>query len=91
MIKLQTRYKKRTIISCDIIKKGGNIVKDNNYMMYAEDISKELGISKGYAYKIIKELNQELKEAGFIVISGRVPRAFWETKFYGNGTQIETV
>ncbi len=91
MIKLKARYKQRTIISCGTIKKGGNIVKDNNYMMYAEDISKELGISKGYAYKIIKELNQELKEAGFIVISGRVPRAFWETKFYGNGTQIETV
>lgn len=45
-------------------------MKDNNYMMYAEDISKELGI---------------------IVISGRVPRAFWETKFYGNRIQIETV
>lgn len=60
-------------------------------MMYAEDISRELGISKGYAYKIIKELNQELKESGFIVISGRVPRAFWETKFYGNRAQVETV
>ncbi len=66
-------------------------MKDNNYMMYAEGISRELGISKGYAYKIIKELNQELKEAGFIVIFGRVPRAFWKTKFYGNRTQIETV
>ena len=66
-------------------------MKDNRYMMYAEDISEELGISKGYAYKIIKELNQELKEAGFIVISGRVPRAFWETKFYGYNKQVETV
>ena len=66
-------------------------MKDANYMIYAEDISKELGISKGYAYKIIKELNQELKEAGFIVFPGRVPRAFWETKFYGNNTQAETV
>lgn len=65
-------------------------MKDNHYMMYAEDISKELDISKGYAYKIIKELNQELKEAGFIVISGRVPRVFWETKFYGNKIQNET-
>lgn len=73
------------------IKRGGDRVKDNNYMMYAEDISRELGISKGYAYKIIKELSQELKEAGFIVISGRVPRAFWETKFYGNRTAMETV
>lgn len=66
-------------------------MKDNNYMMYAEDISRELGISKGYAYKIIKELNQELKESGFIVISGRVPRAFSEPKFYGNRVQVETV
>ncbi len=66
-------------------------MKNNSYMMYAEDISEELGISKGYAYKIIKELNKELKEAGFIVISGRVPRAFWETKFYSNNKQVETV
>lgn len=66
-------------------------MKDNQYMMYAEDISKELGISKGYAYKIIKELNRELKEAGFIVVSGRVPRAFWETKFYGSRTELKTV
>lgn len=66
-------------------------MKDKHYMMYAEDVSKELGISKGYAYKIIKELNQELKKEGFIVISGRIPRAFWETKFYGHGTQSETV
>jgi hypothetical protein len=59
-------------------------MKDNNYMMYAEDVSFELGISKGYAYKIIKELNKELKHEGFIVISGRIPRAYWETKFYGH-------
>ncbi len=51
-------------------------MNDNHYMMYAEDISKELGISKGYTYKIIKELNQELSESGFIVISARVRRAF---------------
>ncbi len=59
-------------------------MKENSYMLYAEDVSQELGISKGYAYKIIKELNEELKKEGFIVISGRIPRAFWETKFYGH-------
>jgi hypothetical protein len=58
-----------------------------NYMMFAEDISQELGISKGYAYKIIRELNEELKKEGFIVISGRIPRAYWETKFYGHGAK----
>lgn len=65
-------------------------MKDTNYMMYAEDISRELGISKGYAYKIIRELNEELKQSGFIVISGRIPRAYWETKVYGNKAQMET-
>lgn len=75
----------------NIIKNVGEKMKNNRYMMYAEDISEELGISKGHAYKIIKELNQELKAAGFIVISGRVPRAFWETKFYGSNKQVEKV
>ena len=65
-------------------------MKDTNHMMYAEDISKELGISKGYAYKIIRELNEELKQSGFIVISGRIPRAYWETKVYGSKEQMET-
>lgn len=37
-----------------IIKRGGDKVKDDNYMMYAEDISRELGISKGYAYKTLR-------------------------------------
>ena len=65
-------------------------MKDTNYMMYAEDISRELGISKGYDYKSIRELNEELKQSGFIVISGRILRAYWETKVYGSKAQMET-
>ena len=63
-------------------------MKENSYMMYAEDVSQELGISKGYAYKIIKELNEESKKEGSIVISGSIPKAFLEIKFYGH--QAET-
>ena len=55
-----------------------------NNMMNADDVSKEIGVSKGTAYKIIKSLNEELKANGFIVVSGRVPRAFWETRFFNN-------
>ena len=54
----------------------------SNYMMDVADVSSELGVSKGKAYKIIKELNVELGEKGFIVVSGKVPRAFWKTKFF---------
>ena len=58
-------------------------MKDNNYMMYAEDISKELGISKGYAYKVIHGLNKELEQKGYLVIAGKIPKAYWAKKFYG--------
>ena len=57
-----------------------------NYMMTAEEVAEELGISKGHAYKIVRTLNQELQDRGFIVVAGKVPRAFWETKFYSYAT-----
>ncbi|MEE1007546.1 MAG: DNA-binding protein [Agathobacter sp.] len=54
-----------------------------NYMMSAEDVANELGVSKGHAYKLIRQLNEELEASGYIVVSGKIPRAFWEKKFYG--------
>ena len=36
----------------------------NKLFMKAEEIQEELGISKTYAYKIIKELNEELEKMG---------------------------
>lgn len=40
-------------------------------MLTAEDVAKELGVSKGHAYKLIRELNGELKKAGYLVIAGK--------------------
>ena len=39
----------------------------------------------GYAYKLIKRLNDELKEKGFITISGRVNRQYFNERLYGMG------
>ena len=39
-----------------------------------------LGISTGYAYKIIRGLNEELKEKGFRIICGKVPTKYFEEK-----------
>lgn len=49
----------------------------------ASDIAEELGVSSAYAYKLIREMNDELKKKGFITIAGRVSRRFYEEKFYG--------
>ena len=31
----------------------------------AEEVARELGISKPYAYKLVREMNEELKKKGF--------------------------
>ena len=57
-----------------------------NSMMTADEVAAELGISKGHAYKMIRQMNEELEKAGFIVVAGKIPRAFWEKKFFGYQT-----
>ena len=34
---------------------------NKNYMMNANDVANELGVSKGHAYKMIRKLNEELE------------------------------
>ena len=44
---------------------------------------------KTYAYKLIKKLNDELKEQGFITIAGRVNRQYFQERLYGAGKGME--
>ena len=57
----------------------------NNTFICAEEVAQELSVSKPYAYKLIKRLNDELKEKGFITISGRVNRQYFNERLYGMG------
>ena len=43
----------------------------------ADDVAQELSVSKPYAYKLIRKLNEELKAQGFITIAGRVNRRYF--------------
>ena len=57
----------------------------NNSFMRVEDVEKELGVSKSYAYKIVQKLNAELKEQGLLTISGRVNKQYFlERTCYGS-------
>ena len=59
---------------------------ENASFMRVEEVARELGMSKSYAYKIVQRLNAELKEKGILTISGRVSRKyFMERTCYGAG------
>jgi len=49
----------------------------------ADDVAKELDISKAYAYKLIQQMNRELREKGYLTIAGRVNRQYFTERFYG--------
>ena len=53
-----------------------------NQFMRADEVAKELGISKSFAYKLIRQLNQELREKGFLTISGRINRDYFQERLY---------
>jgi predicted transcriptional regulator len=55
--------------------------------MRAEDVAKELGISVSHAYKIMQQLNKELKARGYMTIAGRGNRKFFMEKFCYGGTE----
>ena len=51
--------------------------------MRVNEVAEELGVSVPYAYKLIRELNEELRKTGCITSAGRIDRKFFHEKFYG--------
>lgn len=49
----------------------------------AEEMAKDLCVSKAYAYKLIRKMNDELESKGYLTIAGRVSRKYYEERFYG--------
>jgi len=59
--------------------------------MNAKDVAEYLGVSESMAYRIIQQLNAELKSRGYITIAGRVSRMFFEQKVYSGSEQAAAV
>lgn len=55
---------------------------DGKIFYNADDIAEILDVSKPTAYRIIKKLNLELIEKGYITVSGRVPKKYFDEKMY---------
>ena len=68
--------------------KDGIFVYGRKTVVRVDEVAEELGVSKPYAYKLIKRMNEELAQTGCITIAGRIDRKFFHEKFYG--TRAET-
>lgn len=63
-------------------------MKKERYLMTVDDVMEELGISKPAGYRIIRQLNAELQKAGFMTVQGKIPRTYWNERFYTGNKNV---
>lgn len=56
-----------------------------NHKIYisAKELEEMLDVSVAHAYKLIRKMNDELAQEGYIVVAGKVPRRYLEKRWYG--------
>ena len=52
-------------------------------MLKAVDVAEILQIGESKAYQIIRALNNELSEAGYFTVRGRISQTYFEERFFG--------
>ena len=53
------------------------------HFLNAHDVAEYMDISVPKAYEIIRRLNDQLDKKGFITVSGKISRIFFEERVYG--------
>ena len=66
------------------------LVGDKIHIRKPLPMATSVGVSKPYAYKLIRQLNKELKDKGFITIAGRINRQYFNERLYGARTSSVT-
>ena len=56
----------------------------NKMFLTVEEVAAEMGVSKSYAYKIVKRLNDELAAKNLLTVEGKINKQyFYERTCYG--------
>ncbi|MBS7175876.1 MAG: ICEBs1 excisionase [Clostridiales bacterium] len=58
------------------------------YYLTAPEVAEILGVSNGKAYDVIRNLNKELEQGGYITVSGKVPTKYFNQKFWGGIDEV---
>ena len=53
---------------------------ESKNFMTVDEVTRELNASKSYTYKVVRELNAEKQQFGYLIIVGRVNNSFLRKK-----------
>lgn len=54
-----------------------------NKLLGVDEVAETIGVSRSYAYRVIRKLNDELQETGHYVVPGKVNGAYLIEKYFG--------
>ena len=60
-----------------------NSMQNANMFYTAAELSSILGVSLSKGYLLIKQMNSELEEQGYMTITAKVPKRYFEKRWYG--------
>lgn len=59
------------------------IEKKEPMFIKVDEVCELLDASPSFSYKVIKDLNKELSDKGYMVVNGKVSRKYFYERFYG--------
>ena len=76
-------YDTYTPFDNELNKKKGGIEMASKLFISEKEVAKELEVSDSFAYRLIRQLNDELEKKGFVVVKGKISRKYFEERVYG--------
>jgi hypothetical protein len=55
----------------------------NDIFIKASEVATVMNVSRAYAYRIVKQLNEELAANGILTVDGRTNRKYFYERLYG--------
>lgn len=49
----------------------------------ATEVAEMIGTGRTTAYNIVRQMNDELRKNGYIVVKGKVPKDYFDAKYFG--------
>lgn len=56
---------------------------DRQQLLGVDEVAETFGVSRSYAYRVIRKLNNERQESGHYVVPGKANQAFHFEKLFG--------
>ena len=64
-------------------KRKDKLIMNEKLYYTAAEVAEMIGVGRTTGYAFVKKMNKELQEAGYLVVDGKVPKDYFDEKYFG--------